>query len=227
MVICSMKYKNYFPVNLDIDQKPCLVVGGGDIALRKVRSLLSFGAVVTVVGLEVKQGMARLISRGKVNYIKSRYQAKQLEGVFLVIAATDVEKVNTRVARDAMKRNILVNVVDVPALCTFIVPAVVRRGPIVVGISTGGCSPVFAQHQRKKCEKCITPAQGTFVAMLGAVRPKVQARFATMAERKAVYQRLIDSPVLSLLEAGKSREAGKILADIINSNSTYNTKGST
>ena len=209
-----MKQKAFYPVNLDLHQKHCLVVGGGDIAEHKAQSLLSFGARVTVVSPELKKSMAKLVSSGKVSYVKGKYQLKHLKGVFLVIASTDDVAVNTRVARDTTHRNLLVNVVDVPALCNFIVPSVIRRGSLVMGISTGGQSPMFAQQLRIKCEKCITPVLGTFIGMMGAVRAKVQAKYPTMSERKAVYRKLIDAPVLSLLEEGKMREAKKLFSAI-------------
>jgi precorrin-2 dehydrogenase/sirohydrochlorin ferrochelatase len=205
-----MSTKLYFPVNLDLNARHCLVIGGGDIAAGKARSLFDFGAKVTVISPACKPSMRRMITAGQCAYIEAKYHLKYLKGVFLVIAATNDSAVNARVAAACVQRNILVNVVDVPELCTFIVPSVVRRGPIVIGISTSGQSPMFAQQQRRKCEQCVTPAQGAFVSMLGKVRPRVQAKYPNMGTRKAVYANLLNSNVLPLLEKGQTAAARKL-----------------
>ncbi|MBF0386381.1 MAG: bifunctional precorrin-2 dehydrogenase/sirohydrochlorin ferrochelatase [Candidatus Omnitrophica bacterium] len=210
-----MKNKNYYPVNLDLQGRQCLVVGGGDIAGHKVRALLECGALVTVISPIIKAGLQSLVRSKKICYIKDQYQKQYLKGVFLVIAATNVPSVNSMIAKQAAARNLLVNVVDVPDLCNFIVPAVIRRGPLVLGISTSGHSPLFAQTMKVKCEKCATPALGSFIKMMGDSRKEVQACCDTTSRRKDVYMEMINSPMLSLLEQGKVREARQTLHDIM------------
>ncbi len=210
-----MRLKNFFPINLDLQGRKCLVVGGGDVAEHKARSLLECGAAVIVVSPEIKKKMGVLIKSGKACYIKQKYQEKHLKGVFLVIAATDDESVNTLIARHAGDRGMLVNVVDAPSLCNFIVPAVIRRGPLVMGISTSGHSPMFAQKMRAKCAKCATPALGSFIKMMGTSRKEVKACCDTISKRKVMYLEMINSPMLSLLEQGKVREARQTLHNIL------------
>ncbi|MBF0121840.1 MAG: bifunctional precorrin-2 dehydrogenase/sirohydrochlorin ferrochelatase [Candidatus Omnitrophica bacterium] len=210
-----MRQKAYYPINVDLEGRKCLVVGGGDVAERKVQTLLSFGATVTLVSPEITPKISALVKAKKIFYIKRGYQKKDLKDVFLVIAATDVPEVNAQVARHAESRNLLLNVVDVPKLCNFIVPSVVRRGPLTIGISTGGQSPMFAQMWRKKCEKCLTPAHVAFLKMLGGTRKEVRVKHVTMAKCKVVYRKILNSPVLSLLQKDKPREAKILLRKII------------
>jgi len=210
-----MRQKAYYPINLNLEGRKCLVVGGGDVAERKVRTLLSFGAVVTVVSPEIKKSLAAYVRSGKVRHIERGYQKNDLKGAFVVIAATNDPSVNALVARHAASQNTLVNVVDVPKLCNFIVPSVVRRGSLTIGISTGGQSPMFAQMWRKKCEKCLTPAHTAFLRMLGSIRKEVRDRYVTMPRCKAVYRKILKSPVLSLLQKNKPREARLLLRKII------------
>lgn len=210
-----MNAKHFYPINLDLQKRKCLVVGGGDIAEHKVRSLLECGAVVTVVSPMVKKRMAALVAKKKVLYIKRKYQESDLNGIFLVIAATDDEQANTLIARHAESRGLLLNVVDVPHLCNFIVPSVIRRGPLVMGISTSGHSPMYAQKMRLKCEKCATPALGSFIKMMGSSRKEVKECCDSIPKRKAMYLEMINSPMLSLLEQGKVRQARQTLRDIL------------
>ena len=210
-----MTAKTYYPINLDLHQRKCLVVGGGDIAAHKVRSLLECGAVVTVVSPMIKPAMAGLVKKGKVSFIEGKYLEKYIKGVFLVIAATDDPKANELIAKHARARNILLNVVDVPQLCNFIVPAVIRRGPLVMGISTSGHSPVYAQKMKEKCERCATPALGSFIKMMGSSRKEVKECCDSIPKRKAMYLEMINSPMLSLLEQGKVREARQTLHNIL------------
>ncbi|MBF0330952.1 MAG: bifunctional precorrin-2 dehydrogenase/sirohydrochlorin ferrochelatase [Candidatus Omnitrophica bacterium] len=195
-----MKSKLYYPVNLDLQHKACVVIGGGDVAWRKARSLLACGAAVTVVSPQVKDKMAALIRSGKVRRLDQSYQKAHLKGAFLVVAATNDVDANKAVARDAAARNILVNVVDVPALCNFIVPAVIRRGPLAMAVSTGGQSPLLAKALRKKCEKCLKPAHGDLARALGAARKDVQRCCKTASARKAAYQKIMKArPFAGLL----------------------------
>lgn len=213
-----MRQKSFYPINVDLTQRRCLVVGGGDIAGHKAIALLECGANVTVVSPETGKKMAALIKSGKVSFLKRKYQQKDLKGVFLVIAATDDEVVNTLIARHAEKKGLLLNVVDVPHLCNFIVPSVIRRGPLVMAISTSGHSPLYASKMREKCEKCATPALGSFIKMMGDSRKDVKACCDSIPKRKAVYLEMINSPMLSLLEQGKVREARQTLWNILEKN---------
>ncbi len=210
-----MGYKVYYPVNLDLNGKRCLVVGGGAVAARKALTLMAFGGVVTVISPTLDPLLRCQVKSGKISYIAGKYHQKFMAGAAVVIAATDDPAVNQMVFTHAVRRNILVNVVDVPELCTFIVPAIVRRGPLVLGISTSGQSPMFAQQQKKMCEACRTPRHGDFVRMMGSVRARIKRQYATIPERKAVHAKLMDSNILDLVLAGKAVAARKVLLSIL------------
>ena len=176
---------------------------------------MAFGARVTVVSPQIDRMLASSVRSGRIAHIQGKYHKKHLKGCCLVIAATDDPLVNRVVFKDAAAQNILVNVVDVPELCTFIVPSVVKRGPLVLGISTGGQSPMFAQKLRRQCEQCLTPAHGEFVRMLGAVRAQIKRQYAAIPQRKAVHRKLMDSKIFDLVLAGKAVEARALLKNIL------------
>ncbi len=210
-----MRTKVYYPLNLDLQGRKCLLVGGGIVAGRKAAALLSFGANVSVISPELGRVISAYVKGGKIRHIKRKYWKGSLKGFFLVIAATSDPVVNALVARHAAARNMLVNVVDVPALCNFIVPAVLRQGPLVIGISTSGNSPMVAQQVRKQIKNLIGMHYGILIRMLGAARKEIQARHLSMAKRKAVYRRVLNSTVLRLIEQGKMQQAKKMLDELI------------
>jgi precorrin-2 dehydrogenase/sirohydrochlorin ferrochelatase len=161
----------YFPINFDVAGRPVLVVGGGRIALRKVRSLLACGAAVTVVSPDFCAGLARLKS---IRRVRRPYRKTDLRGACLVISATDSQAVNERVWAHASAAGIPVNVVDQPDRCTFTVPAVFRRGDLLITISTGGGGPALARRLRERFERDIGPEYGVHVALLKQFRARVQ-----------------------------------------------------
>lgn len=147
----------YYPASLNIKGMRCLVVGGGKVAYRKATSLLSFHARVEVVAPEIISPLQDMVQQRKVKHIQEEYRSSHLDGVFLVFGATGDEETNRRIAKDAQKRNLMVNIVDAPGLCAFIVPAVLRRGDLTVSISTGGNSPALARSLREKMEEEYGP----------------------------------------------------------------------
>ena len=137
---------HYFSICLDLSGKICIVIGGGKVAERKVQGLLACGARVTVVSPELTTGLEELAAEEKINLIQRPYQEGDLLGAFLAIAATDEPQVQRRVHAEAMHANLLLNVADVPELCNFILPASLRRGDLVIAVSTGGRSPALARR---------------------------------------------------------------------------------
>jgi len=138
----------YYPVFLDLRGTPCVVVGGGAVAWRKAKALVGCGARVTVVSPSGVPPLAKLKRQRRIRWLRRRIQARDLREAFLVVAATDDQAVNRMVFREARRRRRLVNVVDQPALCSFIVPSVVRRGALTIAISTGGASPALSRWMR-------------------------------------------------------------------------------
>ena len=156
--------KSYYPVNLDVSGKKCLVVGGGAVAERKVKTLLDFGALVWVVA-------PRFSFKIKgVKFIRRKYRSGDLRNAVLAIAATDDDGLNRKIAAGARAQKIPVNVIDAPKLCTFIAPSIIKRGPLVVSISTSGQAPALAKALRLKLEKLITPQFGKLALALGKIR---------------------------------------------------------
>ena len=142
----------YYPVNLDIKGRQCLVVGGGRVGSRKVDTLVQCGAVVTVVSADVSPTVKQLADEKAILLKQRAYRASDVEGMFLVIGATDNETLNRQINADAERLNLLCNIADRPEICNFILPAIVRRGRFVMAISTPRKSPAFAKHVRKRLE---------------------------------------------------------------------------
>lgn len=186
-----------------------MVVGGGSVAERKVTTLLEFGASVTVVAPELAAGLQVMANDGSIEYVQGVFTPGILDGASLVIAATDDRTVNKSVYSESQKRGIPVNVVDDPSLCTFTAPAVVRRGDLVIGISTSGKSPVLAQRIREQLEDTFGPEYGLLADLMGELRDEVKSRYSTMDERREAFIRILGSDVLELLAQGNVEEAKK------------------
>lgn len=197
----------HYPINISLVNRKCIVVGGGTVAERKVEMLLEFGGDVTVVAPDLTPGIERLAESGEIRLVREAYPEGMLDGAFLVIAGTDDREVNRAVSSDAQRLGILVNVVDDPELCTFFVPAVVRRGDLVISVSTSGKSPSLARRVREEIEQTYGPEWGELADLLGELRDEVKARHATMQERGLAYTRILDSDVRTLLAQGKRDEA--------------------
>lgn len=176
---------------LDLAGREVLVVGAGTVALEKIRGLLDVDASVTVVAPDVSQPVEQLARSGRVALIRGRYRTSDLDGRFLVVAATSVTAVNTRVFADAEARGLLCNVVDVPDLCSFILPAVHRQGPIAVAISTGGASPALAQRLRDEVAALVGPRHAALAVELRTLRPWAKERYPTYEERRDFFQALV------------------------------------
>jgi precorrin-2 dehydrogenase/sirohydrochlorin ferrochelatase len=193
----------HFPVNLDIQHRKCLVIGGGKVAERKVESLLHCGAKVCIVSLDLTDGLRNLANRGIINFVKRRYVTEDLEGCFLVISAVDDGEINSKVADDCLERNILVNVVDDPARCSFTFPSVLRRGPLCVAVSTQGKSPLLAKKIREQLEDFFGPEYSEFVELMGRIRQQVMENVSDREKRRRISECLIDSNILELIREGK------------------------
>jgi siroheme synthase-like protein len=206
---------DYYPAFLDLRGRNCLVVGGGPVAERKVESLLECGARVRVVTREATDGLAELSRCGSIEFHLRDYASDDLLGVFLVIAATDDPTVQARVGAESKERGLLVNVVDDPANCTFIVPAVARRGELSIAVSTGGRSPALAARIREKLEGLFGPEYEEWVDLLGKLRETLAARFPDPEERKAAWYRVVDSNCVELIRRGERDLMQKQLEDLL------------
>ena len=193
----------YYPIAIDLKDKPCLIVGGGEVALRKAQALLEVGARVTVIAPAVVSELADL----GVNVLTRHYEAGDVEGYALVFAATGDRAVNSAVSREAVEQGVLVNVVDDPDLCAFIVPSVVRRGELILAITTSGKSPALSKKIRREIESIYGPEYGELVELMGELRDEVKAKYASQDDREAAFNRLLDCGILELVKEGKRVEA--------------------
>jgi len=178
----------YYVACIDLRGRSCLVVGGGPVAHEKAMGLIECGARVTVVAPEVTREVESL----PAEILRRPYERTDLEGCFLVIAATSVNDVNVAVFEDAEKAQIFCNVADVPDLCTFILPALHRQDPITIAVSTGGASPALAQRIRADIADQIGPEYAKLARRLRALRPWAKERYPTYAARRDFFQRMVD-----------------------------------
>ena len=199
----------HYPINVNLASRRCLVIGGGSVAERKVETLLEFGAEVIVIAPEITPGLSDLVSRRLIQHLTSSYQSDLSDpsDLALVFAATDDREVNRQVSGDCQSRGILVNVVDDPELCTFFVPAIIRRDDLIISVSTSGDSPAMARWLREKLEKEYGPEYGQLADILGRLRDEVKAKRPNPADRNQAYLRILNSNVLTLLAEGKTHEA--------------------
>ena len=190
----------YYPVNLDIKGRQCLVVGGGRVGSRKVDTLVQCGAVVTVVSAEVSPTVKQLADEKAILLKQRAYRASDVEGMFLVVGATDNETLNRQINADAERLNLLCNIADRPEICNFILPAIVRRGSFVMAISTAGKSPAFAKHVRKRLETQFGPEYGMVLELMGAIRSKLLAGAHEPEVHKPLFEQLIDGDLVALIK---------------------------
>ena len=180
--------KRFYMACLDLEGRDCLVVGAGPVGLEKIEGLLDARAKVTVISPAAIPAVQEL----PLSWIQREYETADLEGRFLVVAATNVRAVNRRVYEDAEQRSMLCNVADVPDLCNFILPAVLRRDPIAIGISTGGASPALAQRLRRDIERIVGPEHQALALELRRLRPWAKEQLATYEERKLFFQQTVE-----------------------------------
>jgi len=206
----------YYPAFLDIKGKKCLVAGGGKVAERKVNSLLKCGAEVSIVSPNLTKRLRGLSSKGKTKFLKGEFKEKCLKDMFLVIGATDNDEVNFKVYESANKKNILVNIVDSPELCNFIVPSVVERGALTIAISTGGKSPALAKKLRKELEERYGFEYIKFLNLMGNLRKRISAKIRDKKKREDIYKKLVDSDIINLIRDGDNKAVRNRVKEIIN-----------
>ena len=208
-----MASSRYYPVFLDLLDRPCMVVGGGHVACRKVHSLVNAGARVTVVAPEADTEIRNLAAEGRITWNDRPYKPGDLSGAFLVFGATDDMDVNEAVAAEARQAGIPVNIVDVPGLCDVIIPAVVNRGDFQIAISTGGAAPALARTIRKQLEDEFPAWWENYIQTLRDVRGLIREAFPTSIEtRRALCERLISGDLASRFAAGETPDAAAIFA---------------
>lgn len=187
----------YFPMFVDMTERECLIVGGGNVAYRKVMVMLDFGAKVTVVAEDICEELRRLTiddtanKENRITFIKRRFERKDCDGMEMVIAATDDNALNHEIAEYCKANGIMVNAVDQKADCSFIFPSYIKEKNLVAAFSSGGNSPVLTQYLKGKEQEILTPFLGELNEYMGQIREKVIAQYDTEAERKHVFKEIL------------------------------------
>ncbi|WP_042315462.1 NAD(P)-dependent oxidoreductase [Desulfofarcimen acetoxidans] len=202
-----------YPISVRLCGKKCLVIGGGRVAERKIISLLECSARVTVVSPELTERLENLVAAGHLVYRQGEYDTDDLQGVFLVIGATNSDQVNQKVAKDCFERNILVNVVDDPLSGNFFVPAQVRRGSLSIAVSTDGKSPMFARRIREELEGLYPPEYSELVELVGELRSKVINEIADEQQKAQILKQMADGDLMQLLREGQYDRAKELVKD--------------
>jgi precorrin-2 dehydrogenase/sirohydrochlorin ferrochelatase len=190
----------YYPILVDLKDKKTVVLGGGQVALRKIAALLECGADVNVVSRDLTTELQDLLTKGKIRLLDREFREDYLEGAFLVIASTDDPELNQRVSEIAREKGILVNAVDQPADCTFIVPSVIKRGDLLIAVSTSGKSPAMAKRIRERLSSQFGWEYGGFLLLMGKLRKEILSKGLTPEVNSRVFHELVDSPILDLIK---------------------------
>ena len=200
---------------LKLSGRRCLVVGAGDIGLEKAEGLLACDADVTVVAPDAHPAIEELASEGSVTWLRREFERGDLEGCLIAIAATDDTDVNISVYDAAERRAMLVNVVDVPPLCNFILPAIVRTGPLAVAISTAGASPALAKRMKREISELFGEAYADLAVMLNEVRGWAKGTLPTYQDRKLFFESIVngDPDPIALLRGGNSDGVRELIAE--------------
>ena len=206
----------YYPLFADLHGRRCLVVGGGLVAQRKVTTLLGYGAAVTVVSPAATARLLAYARRGQVRYLARAFRPADLRGAWLVYAATDDQRINRLVFRAATRLRLFTNVVDQKPLCSFIAPAIVKRGDLIIAISTGGMSPAMAKRLRRELTASIGADYARMLKLLGGLRGVAKSRLPGFQARKRYFDRVVDGRVFSLVRAGKTRAARREALALLN-----------
>ena len=205
----------YYPVFLDLDSQKVLVVGGGAVAERKIRTLLIYGCQISVISPHLTPPLKELAGKKRIHHLPYESLGKSLDDAFMVIAATDDPEVNRQIASQAKEKGLLVNAVDQPGDSNFIMPSIVKRGDLQIAISTAGKSPALAKKLRKEMERTFGPEYDSFIELLGMIRKELLSRGQAPSKNKVVFRKLADSNLLDLIKKGNRNGVRTTLRSIL------------
>jgi precorrin-2 dehydrogenase / sirohydrochlorin ferrochelatase len=199
---------------LKLKGRRCLVVGGGEVGLEKVEGLLACDGDVVLVAPDAEPALQELAADGSIEWVRREYRPEDLEGTFMAIAATNDSEVNIGVYHDAEKRAMLVNVVDVPPLCNFILPAIVRMGPLAIAISTAGASPALAKRMKREISELFGEEYATLAVLLNEARGWAKGTLPTYQDRKVFFESIVngDPDPIALLREGNADGVKDLIA---------------
>ena len=198
---------DHLPIFINIRQKPCLVIGGGDIAFRKINLLIKAQAKVDCLSPLFCEGITNLSQNGDVNLIQKRFESDDIKDYAIIIASTDDSSVNALISKSAKKARIPVNVVDSPELSSFIMPSIVDRSPVIIAVSSAGKAPVLSRMIRAKLETVIPSAYGVLAEIAGEYRQKVKDRFSKIKDRRAFWESIFSGVIAEKVFSGRINEA--------------------
>jgi len=207
-----------YPVMMSLAGKRAIVVGGGRVGMRKIMGLLESGAQVTVISLELEQDLQQLARQGQIEWVAEAFQERLLDrypDAVLVFGTTNRREVNVTIHKACEERGILCNIADVPDLCTFIVPAVITQGDLMIAVSTGGASPALAKRIREDLEQRFGPEYGKMTRVLGELRKLVLRTGSSPDENKKIFREIVNSEVLAALRDNDSERVLDILKAIL------------
>ena len=213
------------PIFFNIKNRHCVVIGGGDVAMRKVTMLLKASAAVTIYSPKICHELQDLVDAQKIKFVQTNFEENQLVGACMVIAATDDEAVNMAVSIAAKAQNIPVNVVDAPDLCTFTMGSIIDRSPVVIAVSSEGNAPVLARYIRAKIETMLPAAYGRIADIAGEFREQVKAKFGTTQARRIFWEGILQGPVVERVLSGQEQAARELLQNILNDTDATANKG--
>jgi len=205
----------YYPIFLDLNNQKVLVVGGGTVAERKIQNLLRYGCHIYVVSPHLTPHLNQLIAEKKIYYLPHGALGKALNEAFMVIAATDDPEVNSQIASQAKERGLLINAVDQPGDCNFIMPSIVQRGDLQIAISTAGKSPALAKRIRKEMEITFGPEYASLIEIMGLLRTKLLAQGNLSSKNRLMFEKLVNSDLLRLIKKGNVQGVKNTLESIL------------
>jgi siroheme synthase-like protein len=213
--VADMMSTTFYVACLRLTDRRCLVIGGGSVGLEKIEGLLAADARVHVIAPEVCAEVRELAAAGDIEWTERRFEPGDLEGHFLAIAATSDTETNIQVFDEAERRAMLCNVVDVPPLCSFILPAIVRQGPIAIAISTAGASPALAKRMKREIGELFGPEHAELAWLLNDVRGWAKATLPTYDDRKAFFEGIVngDPDPVALLRRGDRAAVERLIAE--------------
>jgi len=211
----------YYPIHLDVRDRKCLVVGGGSVGTRKVIGLLECGAKVSVISPVATEKLNEMVAAGTIILKKRPYRPSDLQGMFLVIGATDDDVLNRQIGNDAESLNLLCNIADRPEVCNFILPSIVARGDLVITVSTSGKSPALAKRLRQKLENQFGEEYNDFLQLMGAIRKKLLSQAHAPEAHKQLFNQLIDSGIVEMIRDDKKDEINSLLLKILGKGYQY------
>jgi precorrin-2 dehydrogenase/sirohydrochlorin ferrochelatase len=206
---------SFYPICIELEGKTALIVGGGSVAQRKVETLMKFGASIQIISRELTHKLKSLVESKEIHHIGEEFRDKHLDGAFLVIAATDDKRLNQKVSESAQKRGLLINAVDQPSDCNFIVPSIVNRGDLLIAVSTSGKSPALSKKLRKELEMQFGGEYKTFLTLMGCLREEILSMGLSQAENSRVFSEIVETDIIASLARGDITEVESTLKRIL------------